>query len=433
MQANEYLQKSYNSFFKQRESIRIKKIISPYENWFATNFDLNDKTVLDFGCNVESLFYKRTKRYKNVTYKGFDLDEDTINWLKQNSYYEDFWHTHNKFHIINATQVYEHLDIQQRLDFCAHCLELLTDDGILLLDFPFIENLNGLRFWHDLTHKPVSSKDDPLLVKNSGFGEVETFLVGSPPLNFFLYLLNILIFGNWHQTQQIVAYKHSKVKNTFNNVASSWSEHLIIDPNEIPFNLFKETTNKVILEAGCGEGNLCRYLQSLGNTVYGIDISDNLVSAAKNYNDSISYEVGDVRSLPYKDDTFDLVYSGGVIEHFDGTELAIKEMVRVTKPGGELLIGVPNKYSFQYPIVYILQKLNKYNLGYEKAYTFEWLQNQLLQNGVTQVSRISVHAIQSLKEYTLPKKIILTIIKILDYLPYKLGFGGFFFYAKCTK
>jgi SAM-dependent methyltransferase len=143
--------------------------------------------------------------------------------------------------------------------------------------------------------------------------------------------------------------------------------------------------------------------------------------------------LGDVRNLPYDNDSFDVVYSGGVIEHFEGTEDAISEMFRVTKHGGTLYIGVPNKLSIQYPLVQVLQKLNKYNLGYEKGYTYEWLLDQCNLNGAENCERVSVYAIQDLSNYSLPKKLVLYTIKILDYIPYKLGFGGFFFYIKCTK
>jgi SAM-dependent methyltransferase len=51
---------------------------------------------------------------------------------------------------------------------------------------------------------------------------------------------------------------------------------------------------------------------------------------------------GDVASLPFVDQAFDLYYSGGVVEHFEaGPEPAVREAQRVLKPGGTLLISVP--------------------------------------------------------------------------------------------
>src|SRR5262249_11840460 len=53
--------------------------------------------------------------------------------------------------------------------------------------------------------------------------------------------------------------------------------------------------------------------------------------------------VSDVRALPFQTDAFDLVYSMGTIEHFADSEIAVREIARVLKPGGTAIIGVPNK------------------------------------------------------------------------------------------
>ena len=55
----------------------------------------------------------------------------------------------------------------------------------------------------------------------------------------------------------------------------------------------------------------------------------------------------DVRAIPFRDDSFDAIYSMGTIEHFDETERAVEEMVRVLKPGGCAIVGVPNRHDRQ--------------------------------------------------------------------------------------
>ena len=49
-------------------------------------------------------------------------------------------------------------------------------------------------------------------------------------------------------------------------------------------------------------------------------------------------------ALPFRDKSFDVIYSMGTIEHFDETEQAVSEMARVLKPGGCAIIGVPNRH-----------------------------------------------------------------------------------------
>ena len=58
--------------------------------------------------------------------------------------------------------------------------------------------------------------------------------------------------------------------------------------------------------------------------------------------------VGDVENMPYADNTFDFVYSYGVIHHTPNMEKAIEEIYRVLKPGGECWIAVYNKNSWFY-------------------------------------------------------------------------------------
>ena len=81
--------------------------------------------------------------------------------------------------------------------------------------------------------------------------------------------------------------------------------------------------------------------------------------------------VADVRDLPFRDASFDAIYSMGTIEHFDETERAVDEMARVLKPGGRAIVGVPNRYDpFLRPLVAaFLQAVGLYAYGYEKSYS----------------------------------------------------------------
>ncbi|MBK9241506.1 MAG: class I SAM-dependent methyltransferase [Acidobacteria bacterium] len=77
-----------------------------------------------------------------------------------------------------------------------------------------------------------------------------------------------------------------------------------------------------------------------GARAFGIDISEPTVRQARAAFEGqpnarpLQGVAGDVRDIPFKDDSFDAVYSMGTIEHFDATERAVAEMARVLKPGG---------------------------------------------------------------------------------------------------
>jgi len=94
-----------------------------------------------------------------------------------------------------------------------------------------------------------------------------------------------------------------------------------------------------ILDVGCGTGINLKYLQILGD-VYGLDISKNALIFSQNRG-LPSLICGSADKLPFKDELFDLVLALDVIEHIDEDLSAVRELNRVLKPGGRLILTVP--------------------------------------------------------------------------------------------
>lgn len=67
---------------------------------------------------------------------------------------------------------------------------------------------------------------------------------------------------------------------------------------------------------------------------------------------------GDLFSLPFADGRFDVVFNSGVLEHFEytGRRTALAEMLRVARPGGSVLVGLPNHYCYPYRYAYLSRK-----------------------------------------------------------------------------
>lgn len=131
-----------------------------------------------------------------------------------------------------------------------------------------------------------------------------------------------------------------------------------------------------------------------GARAYGIDISPPTVRQARGAFDqgALRCAVSDVRALPFRDASFDAIYSMGTIEHFDETEQAVREMTRVLKPGGCAIIGVPNRHDpFLRPLfATVLQAIGLYGYGYEKSYSRRALREMLERAGLTVVDETAI-------------------------------------------
>ncbi|MEA1959077.1 MAG: class I SAM-dependent methyltransferase [Chloroflexota bacterium] len=110
--------------------------------------------------------------------------------------------------------------------------------------------------------------------------------------------------------------------------------------------------NSLVLEVGCGSGRiLTKIAGELNCKCIGVDVEEGSFPAVSFYSRQEGVQVetikGDGFSLPFKGKTFDVVYSEGVIEHFPLERSAemIREHSRVCKPGGLVIISVPNKFA----------------------------------------------------------------------------------------
>jgi SAM-dependent methyltransferase len=122
----------------------------------------------------------------------------------------------------------------------------------------------------------------------------------------------------------------------------------------IDFHELKLKKGSVVLDAGCGSGRHLRGLAKLpGLKIVGIDRNAADVDAAiKTLNEmpdalsrDFSVTCADITHLPFEDETFDCVICSEVLEHIPEHKDAVRELVRVLKPKGALVVSVPRYFS----------------------------------------------------------------------------------------
>lgn len=104
---------------------------------------------------------------------------------------------------------------------------------------------------------------------------------------------------------------------------------------------------EIVCDVGCGNGVFTIALkEKIGCQLLGVDGSEYAVAKAKSIGFDEVHLISDFCSqrLPFDDDSMDLVICKDVLEHLLDPDFLVKEIVRVTKPGGQCLLHVPNHF-----------------------------------------------------------------------------------------
>ena len=100
-----------------------------------------------------------------------------------------------------------------------------------------------------------------------------------------------------------------------------------------------------VLDVGCGTGFATEGLLERTGNVYGLDQSVHQLEQAwakLGKHDPVAFHLGDAERLPFRDDSFDVVWSSGSIEYWPEPVETLREIRRVARPGGRVLVVGPD-------------------------------------------------------------------------------------------
>ncbi len=121
--------------------------------------------------------------------------------------------------------------------------------------------------------------------------------------------------------------------------------HALVDDLELSI-VEPYARDRRVLEAGCGTGLLLSRIDRVARESVGVDLSRGMLQHARER--GLDVVQGSVTALPFADASFDTVCSFKVLAHVPDIDKALRELVRVTRPGGHLVLEFYNRVSLRY-------------------------------------------------------------------------------------
>ena len=136
------------------------------------------------------------------------------------------------------------------------------------------------------------------------------------------------------------------IREHFDGYASSWHGRL----KSYPYHARREAVRKMLegfqpaaaVDVGCGTGDYAPLFAPAVTRYTGIDLSENMIQHCRSLYPEYAFAVGDADKTGLPEEYADLVLSIAVLEYYENPEPHIRELDRICKPGGQIIVAVPN-------------------------------------------------------------------------------------------
>jgi len=221
-----------------------------------------------------------------------------------------------------------------------------------------------------------------LIIFLSGFFFGINGLLLAHSMGHYLFLAWMVLFWYFLLKRSFSTPSTSEIvieqKRLWDKVWSTWKGSTETFPRRHQLTVFRliskwisDSPNR-LLEIGCGSASFS-YLVARNNEVTQIvcfDLSKLAIDVARvRLRNRANFVIGDMHYLPFRNNSFDLIFSEGTIEHTDAIDKVAKEIVKAMKKNGTAIIITPSKFNPHSIIRWIRRRIGTWNLGYEKSYS----------------------------------------------------------------
>ena len=203
----------------------------------------------------------------------------------------------------------------------------------------------------------------------------------------------------------------------------SFITYNFLSRRESVIKLINGANHELVLDLGCGTGEYYEALSNCTKSYIGLDYSSSMISRAKNKYNNIGLKpkfiVGSGVKIPFDDNKFDMVCAIGYIQYFIDPSQTLKEISRVLKPGGSLIIQSFQNYPFK-PLFF--GKIRKFlRLIYYKIRNREYLDYSNIPYSKKELDKLLYNHGFKIKDYDHSNFIVFPFLKYFPNLYVKLS------------